>query len=509
MRVHILGQNQDINNDDDLKDYKTSSVPTTSYPNRLGYLLQNKLTEQVFDSNPDAGTEFDDRFFLPIRTGGVLDLPPQVLKKGQRLALLLWRKNVRAFAAVELVKDFVLGDGVKIRAADDKVHELLLEHWEVNEWEDKAEERIRALGIFGEQLYPAFVSSNGLVRISSITPFRIAHINRNPDDPEDLISVSTFKTMENPTLLIVPGTVSGEMQIRKIIKMNADGKLAGEAFYFAVNRVSGATRGFPDMLPSVDWLEGLDGAIFSLLERLEISQKVVYDIEYVGLDGKEVDKKNKQFSSQIKSGSTFTHNEKVKLNVKSPQLGAADADKVIQIIMRQINSGMRMAGLFFGDAVDLTRSSASELTVPVAKMIQGRQNFFKRMLKKIFRFQIEQGINHGRLDGVEDFSFEIEMAPIFLKDMKTVTGALTDLVTVLDTARINNWLTADQAQAVFIMNLEQLSPVPGASLDPHESLDSDSTADYKAALNRMRGNEKFEQALEKLGMGPNGKSHDS
>lgn len=508
--TYIIGQNQDINNDDDLKqDHRTSIMSTSSYPNRLGSFLQKRLLEQVFDSNPDAGTEFDDRFFVPIKTAGLLDLPPQVLKKGQRLALLLWRKNVRAFAAVELVKDFVLGDGVKIRAADDKVQDLLLEHWEVNEWEDKAEERIRALGLFGEQLYPAFVSDEGLVRVSSITPFRISSVNRNPDDPEELISVSTFTSMETPTILFVPGSVSGEVETRTIIKMGDDGKLAGEAFYFAVNRLGGATRGFPDMLPSVDWLEGLDGAIFSLLERLEISQKVVYDIEYIGLNDKEVEKKNKQFSSQLKSGSTYTHNEKVKLNVKSPQLGASDADKVIQIIMRQINSGMRMAGLFFGDAEDLTRASASELSVPVAKMIQGRQNFFKRMLKKILRFQIEQAVKRGRLDGVEDFAFEIEMAPIFLKDMKTITDALTDLVVVLDTARLNEWLTADQARAVFVMNLEQLGPVPGAPFDPHESMDSDLSADYQTALERMRGNEKFQKALKKIGVASNGKSDNS
>jgi hypothetical protein len=88
------------------------SGPSHSFRSKSRIL--RRLSESIFPfSNPDAGTDYDDKYFQQVGAGqGTIDLPPQMLQTAQRLAMLLYRKNVRAYRSVENLKDFVLGDGV-------------------------------------------------------------------------------------------------------------------------------------------------------------------------------------------------------------------------------------------------------------------------------------------------------------------------------------------------------------------------------------------------------------
>jgi hypothetical protein len=417
-----------------------------------------RLSENVFTQtdNPDAGTEFDDIFFQQIGNTQDVDLPQQTLLKAQRLAHFLYRKNCRAWSGTEILKDFALGDGVKHQATDPKVQAVLDNHWEINEWDDKIEERMRALSLSGEQIYPTFVNDNtGLVKLSTISPFKIKNITRDP------------KNAENQEFII---TSLKAYQKTKIINIDDDGKLEGETFYFAVNRVSGGTRGVPDMLPSVDWLEGLDGMLFSLMERSSLAQDIVFDLTYEGANDKECREMALEFIQSLKAGGAYAHNEKVKLEIKAPELAASDAETVISILLRQIQSGMRLAGLFFGDAEDLTKGSASELSMPVAKAIKARQNFWKRLLTKIFKYQIQQSKAHGQLEGVTDFGFKISMAPILLRDVKVITDSLISLGTTLAEATEEHYISNKEAAEIYRGALEQLGSLMD-DFDPEDFKD--------------------------------------
>jgi len=432
--------------------------PTGSGSGSPRFKKLNKMTEQIFATGEDldAGTEFSDIFFKKISGTPELDLPPQTLRKAQRLAMLLYRKNARAWSGTEVFKDFALGDGIKFKAKDPKVQEVLDEHWKMNEWEDKLEERMRGLALMGEQAYPAFINKNtGLVRLSSVSPLKIKGIRRNPEDAEDLLEVLTEFKPKEPF---------------EIIKINDEGQLEGSIFYFPVNRVSGGTRGVPDMLPSVDWLEGLDGMLFALMERSSLSQDIVFDLEYKGADEGECRKMALEFIASLKEGGAYAHNENVKLTIMAPNLAASEAEIVISILLRQIQAGMRLAGLFFGDAEDLTKGSASELSMPVAKAIRARQNVWIRIFTKIFEYQIQKSKEAGRLDGVEDFGFKISMDPVLLRDVKTITAALIDLTTTLTNAVQEDYITNPEAAEIYRKALQQLGSLMD-EFDPEKSSD--------------------------------------
>ena len=416
---------------------------------------KGRLSEAILDpSNPDAGTEFDDRFFKSIESAGALDLPLGMLQKAQRISVLLHRKNVRAYNAIELVMNFVLGSGVVIKAADPKVQAVLDDHWEINEWDEKSEERLRSLALFGEQLYAVSVDDDGLVELTSFSPFQIRKILRDKDDSEKLIAVRTGTTAAT-------GVVQQEQDkgIRDFVllrpRVEFDPKKE-HAFYFAVNRISGATRGVPDLFPSIDWLEGLDGFVFSLLERADISQDVVFDLTFEGLQTNELALENRRFRKALRAGGVWTHNEKAELKIINPTLGTSDAKIAVEILLKQIQAGTGLSGLFYGDSQDLTRASASELSVPVAKKIEQRQSFFRRMLRKILNFQIERSAAAGKLNGVEDLTYFIEMPPVFLRDLKTVSDAMESLGRALQAGVAEGWIDNGQAGQIYRKALLQL-----------------------------------------------------
>ena len=450
------GQNEDVS------DSTTVFLPRP----RRGRLLENVFIGGPFP-NPDAGTEFDDRHFRSIEQSGALDLPSGFLQKAQRLAVFLWRKNSRAYCATELITDFVLGDSIRFKAQDDDVQTLLDRHWKLNEWANKIQERIRSMSLFGEQLYPVFVSDeSGMVRVSSISPFQIVALRRDKEDAETLTHVQT--SLPDGSGEKDPEDANRERgKVYTLIRIKEDGNLVddqgptdGLAFYFAVNRLSGGARGAPDMLSAIDWLEGLDTFLFSVMERAEITNELVWDLEYKGAKETEIRAKVADFTRSLRSGGVIGHNEGMSIKVQVPNLAASDSDKVAKLILREIHAGMRLAGLFFGDAEDLTRASASELSLPVAKMIQSRQNFWRRVLSKVFEFQIQSAKTAGELDEDASEVFEIDMAQVFLRDLTSVTTALVPLTGALDIAIGKQWVSGDEARIIFRTVLEQITRLP-------------------------------------------------
>lgn len=410
-----------------------------------------RMTEAIGfpSSNLDEGTEFDDKFFKKIGQDETLDLPPELLERSQRLSVLLHRKNPRAKRAVELQIDFILGTGFKVIAADPTVQSLFDKHMTLNNWDMKSEEKFRSMILTGEALWPvARITDGGIVKMSSISPMKIDRVIRDPNDAEELISV-VFNKHKNALHEDEKDTVA-------IMRRDENGVMEGNGFYFTLNRVIGATRGVPDLLASMDWLEGLDGFVFSVMERGVISQDVVYDLEIKGGSPKTVRKEAEEFITSLRAGGVFAHNEKIALEILVPKLGAADSEKAANIVIKQIQAGTGIPGMFFGDSEDLTRASASELSIPVAKQFARRQSFYKDMLKMVFDFQLQVGRARGTIEGGINEAYKIMMPKIFLRDMSTVTKPLIELGVSLDAAVRNRWVSPEEAAETYRMVLEQL-----------------------------------------------------
>lgn len=451
--------------------------------------------------NPDSGTKFDDGLFQMLDAKTELDLPSHVHQKLQRLSFLLWKKNVRAFGGVELALDFCLGNGIKIKTRDRKVAELLDRHWRVNQWPFMIRERFRTILIFGELLWPVWVGENGFVKLTSVDPLKIWRIDRNKENAEDLEFVQTtiggeFGSSENIPDATAPKKIGRRF---RIIKPTMEGNLEddkGESdqlgFFFVINRIAGATRGQPDYGAAIDWLEGLDGFTMTLLERASLAMQMVHDFEYKGLDEKKLRVKGKEVARDLHPGGIWVHNESAKLTLHAPNIGASEAAETTRVLLKHIQAGMRVPAMGFGDSEDLTRAAAAELSVPMQRAIQGKQMHLRMMIEEVLTFQVEQAQKHNALQGVQDFSFEVVMPPIFLRDLTTVTAALAQLTGALNEGVIAKYITEDQAGTVYRIALSQIADV----VDKGIGVDEQTVAEGIA--NIARENPDLAPALAKL-----------
>jgi hypothetical protein len=121
-------------------------------------------------------------------------------EKANEAAYRLWNTNPLAKALIEIILDYVLGEGATIQAEDEDVAEALRAFWEdpVNDFDGHGSESyVRELALFGEQLFLAFVRdgadigvvADGRLRLGPVDPNQIASIITHPLNRTDILAV--------------------------------------------------------------------------------------------------------------------------------------------------------------------------------------------------------------------------------------------------------------------------------------------------------------------------------
>ncbi len=368
------------------------------------------------------------------------DLDPLMQSRMQDIAFYLYDANPLAHRIIEMTKDFIVGEGFTFKAEDPAVQEVLEKHWEdpINNWDVKQDDKAKDLGLYGEQFYPVFVNKhNGRVRLGYLDPTRIEKIIKDKKNPEILRTIILKKDKK------------GDIKKYKVINPNNNGKLEGEIFAFAINKVSNAVRGRSDLLCLADWIDGYDQFLFARLERANILNNYVWDVCLEGANDETIREWLKE-QALPKPGSIRAHNEKVKWEAASPELEAADASKEANLFKMQILGGAGFPNLWFGEGGETIRAGSDEMSLPTLKHLQKRQMYFKFLLKYIFTFVIDKAIEAG---GVlkEDVNtkFKIFAAPLVKKrsaQLGIAAGRVTDS---LAQAQEKEWITKEEAALAY------------------------------------------------------------
>ena len=107
-------------------------------------------------------------------------------------AYYMWIKNPLANNIIELFLDFVLGDGITLKANDDLVLEVMNSFWNDhdNDWDMQGEKRIRDLSLYGELILEPFESKfTGKIKITSLWPGNVSKIHRDEHNPEKIAAL--------------------------------------------------------------------------------------------------------------------------------------------------------------------------------------------------------------------------------------------------------------------------------------------------------------------------------
>lgn len=418
------------------------------------------------------------------------DLNPLAQDAMLDIAYWLWEANPLAQWLIEVVVDFVWGEGGKVEAADDKVRAVVERFWQdpVNALEQRYDDFIRELGLQGELCLPVAVNEyDGHVRLAYVDPCEIDEVITDPDNA--LVPVSVVLKgrdgRRKRQLKVVREDTSPLSDHRGLLMPALPGETDpvtgrgydGSCLLTQVNKLSGARRGRSDLLPLIDWLDGYDALLFDFMDRARQLGAYIWDVELQGMDETQIAAwltKN----SRVRRGMVRAHNERVKWQGTAPDIKSYETDEMARLLRGHIIGSKSLPEHFYGLGGDVTLATAKEMSLPTIKRMTRRQKTVKFMIREHARFAVHQAIRVGALPRDVDQTLTATLPEMSMRDTSAVATALGSLTVALTQAEELGWIRKETAAKLFGLLASQL----GAEID--------SAAEVAAATDPARGTER-------------------
>lgn len=466
----------------------------------------SSLRSQVVSLQEDMATLYDPDANLTAAGGGSAyfrrltqgnrDLNPLQQDKMQQVAAWLYDSNPLAKRVLELVRDFIVGEGVAIssQSKDDEQREaeqeILDAFWEDNELDLRLHDWVLELGAFGESLWTVATNpKDGSVKLGYIDPSAIAEVVTDPTNIERVLRVGlkALGGREAAVLKVVNqiedpqdewyGRLQGITEydgqgkpVETYQPLDSQGKptggkkpYAGACMLFRINKFTAARRGRSDLLCLADWVDGLDQVLFNGVDRALLLKSFVWDATLEGMNTQQIADYAKQ-NPAPKPGSVRYHNEKVKWQAVTPDLKAADDQQAADTLLGHIGSGSGLPKIWLNATLDTNRATAQEMGEPSFKHLTTRQRYVRSMLSRAALFVLDQAEMAGVLDKRENrkrvqrpapWSVSVQMPELRIKDLKAASETFFQTVQALSVSLAEKLVDVDTAQEVEVLLLSQ------------------------------------------------------
>lgn len=450
-------------------------------------LLESRAREAI-TVHPGMQIDADDYQYR--RAGGSLknrrrDLTPVQQDRMLEIAWYLWEQNPLAKRLIQFTTDLVLGEGVTVQAKDERLQRAIDDTWNhrINQLKTRLPEFHNALELNGELILPVETNPiTGRPILGFIDPSNVQRIELNPLNNLQVDAV----------VLRAEGGI-GEGQRLKVVQPNPEtGLLEGEVFYLGINKLPNSSRGRSSLLPLSDWLDLYDQYMFAEVERLHLLSSFVWDYTIEGADPAVVADKVKALPNP-KPGSVFGHNEKEKLEARTPDLKAADRSEAGRMLRTHIAGGYGYPLSYLGE-IDSNRATIEGQNDVMMKTPARKQKELAAFLETIVLFTVQQHVRkNGALYRDADPGFKVVMPEIQAKDVSRVGQVLAQVVTAMDTAMGNKTASRQLAATVTLAMLKHL----GVDADVNEVLKQ---ADLEAE-ERQQAMDLMQQAMARAAAG--------
>ena len=412
------------------------------------------------------------------------DLDPITDDRARTLAFQMYETNPLAKRIIELTRDWVLGEGVTVQVQPDRDskrgerrqterQEIIDRFWTDphNRMDLTLFTKVLELGLWGEQCYPVSVNpANGAVRLGYIDPAQINAIITHDRDMTQIIAVELkgvggapkerFKVVsvdenpDSPSFGRMVGLVPGET-------FRADGETRqymGACLFFAINKVTGASRGRSDLLCLIDWLDAIDQLHMNEVDRAILIKSFVWDVTLTGSSQDEITRRLAEIGVP-KPGSVRGHNERETWSAVSPNMNAWDHSHTIDVLLNHIAAGAGLPKTWLSGTIDVNKATAQELGEPAFKRMTARQRYIKHLIESLAQFVLDQAELAGRIGrrahrpGVYPMAWPLKavMPEIRSKDMKTAAETIAASATGLVTMVNAGILDQDSAQEIAVV----------------------------------------------------------
>jgi hypothetical protein len=433
------------------------------------------------------GLDADESSYRRLTTGAKLftrDLTPLSHDRALEVSWWLFEQNPFAHRLITLMTDLIVGDGVtiEVEADDERIQTVVSQFFQRNQLGKRLREFYMANSLNGELIFPVGVNPfNGLPILGYLDSAQIKGVVPVADN-----------ILVLDELILKPTGGSLEERRLKIIRENpATGKLEGEVFFHRINSLPNSLRGRPDLMPLADWLDLYDQFMFSEVERLNLLSSFAWDYTIEGASSPEEIQKKIRALPKLKPGAVFGHNEKEKLEPRTPDLKAQDRSEVARMLRVHIAGSMGFPISYLGDT-DSNRATIEGQNDIMLKTPAARQKEFAGLIDLMVRFAIEQATGKNPALFADAMPlYRISMPEIAAKDIARVGTVMASVVSSMDTALANKTVSKKTALRVVAAMITQL----GIKADAHEiaaelddeAADQTDTADLlQAALAQAR-----------------------
>jgi hypothetical protein len=464
-----------------------------------------------------TGKEDDDMYkYRRLTSKGDRDMAPLLYSKASNAAFHLWQRNGLANRMIQIIVDFVVYDmtvNVRImkrnpdgsKVATDKKNAQVV--WDdfcgdpVNNFYAELPTLEQDLLLFGELLLPVDVNSySGLVRYGYIDTKLITKVTSDSSGKQaETVSVRIPGSTDEKSLNIIRYQFDAGMKDNPADPTAEPTKQAldGDAFFFRLNRVMNQDRGHGELIALLDWIDGLDQFMFNTLNGAALANSFFYTCEMMGKNQDELDKITVKTPSPA---SVRVHNEKVKWDVKTPNLSAIDTSASVRMFKNFILAGKGYPEHWFADGGNTNLATADNMSVPVMRMLKRHQEQLKQMVKMIAAFVVSKApVEYVKLEEGEFIDVQVGMYDFERKDASVVSAAFRDIVGALTVAQQNNWISEDKAKEVVDMLVGRLGATTSAEETVEQVREKNKNAetsapyvnaDPKSAFNRNANTEK-------------------
>ena len=250
------------------------------------------------------------------------------------------------------------------------------------------------------------------------------------------------------------------------LSINDKVEWAGSCFYLKVNAPIGSTRGWSDLLPSMDWIDAHDQYLFANVKKAINAGKYILDVLLEGMTESQQREWLEKNRTTFESGDWFTHNETVAASFMVPDLKMDDTSTFGEMLKNQSLAGVGHPPIWYGES-GASRASAPEMTEPSFKRIRARQREYAYLVSEVFRFCVDMAEVQGylNLDGrltvgsekdMQARTFYLRMPDVSAKDQRMLSIAVMNVSTSLKTMMEIGALQAEDVERLFKRYIELL-----------------------------------------------------
>jgi hypothetical protein len=368
---------------------------------------------------------------------------------------------------VETAVNFIVGNGIQIRAKDEKVGAFLNAFWQdpLNLMDSRVFDMARDFSLYGELMpRPKINPYTGDITLSRIDPLQVKELKLDAIDREQIHSVEIggAATGDIQTLRHVFRDTAGLAPTLMPVYKNASpevckGRLVGEFWYWACNKPAGATRGMSDLLPTLDWIQSYEDFLFIALDQLKLKNMAAWRCKITGASEQDLrnfaDPEHDRFIEPPEPQSVIFENDSIHWDIVQVNFEGSDLAAAAKLFLIPIAAGSGQPPHFFGTVEDMNRAGVLESNSPVHKMLSARQAFFIQVgVRSILDFALDTKriFRPETFDGVENFDYQLSAPEIGMRDEVARSTVLLNQVNSIAAAVQIGVYKVDQAMELTL-----------------------------------------------------------